>query len=116
MRRDSYEYQVHTVVRYTRTDLNILLKCAATHYDTVCKNAGKVGGFLHGMGTVLGFEEDEGSKEAEYTVTNRQLDTLCKIMENQDTVEEAALYLVLRRLIQQAGEEYRRLNEAARVG
>jgi hypothetical protein len=113
MRRYVYEYDVNTVVYYTRVDLDILLRLSKAHYDTVCKQASQVGGFLYGMSTFLGFEEKDGRTEGDYRLTYRQLDTICKITEACDTPEETALHETVRQLLRESGEVYRTLNEEA---
>jgi len=57
-------------------ELELLAECSLKHYDSVCVNAGKPGGFLFGMVNVFFASPNE-----KHQLSWRELDTLAKIAE-----------------------------------
>lgn len=55
----------------TKEEIVKLTTCAQCHYDYACKQTAMVGGFLYGA----------GNNDGKFSVTFRQLDLLCKIVE-----------------------------------
>lgn len=52
-------------------EVAMLMECAKCHYDFTCKSTAAVGGFLYGA----------SQNDGRFSITLRQLDTLCKIIE-----------------------------------
>jgi hypothetical protein len=65
----------------TLADVDVLCKLSSMHYDSVCKQASVVGGFLYGWQGMLRFSEEEGSEPLAVSGDFRTLDTCLKIME-----------------------------------
>lgn len=67
----------------TASDVRLLRELAAAHYDSVCKAAGVLGGFLYGWSNMLSCIEDEPASAEPRTVdaTWRNIDTTLKILE-----------------------------------
>ncbi|MHA2067763.1 MAG: hypothetical protein ACXABY_25655 [Candidatus Thorarchaeota archaeon] len=78
MEAKKHYYNVEIEFSYTQDDLDHMIQCSKTHYDGKCKAASRQGGFLYGMQQYLNLiEEDIAIK----VMTTRELDTLCKILE-----------------------------------
>ena len=67
----------------TREELAVLLDCAGTHYDSVCKSSSLQGGFLYGWKNQFFFLSDGEAtpNEVNVTATWREMDTCLKILE-----------------------------------
>lgn len=63
-------------VAVSREEIDLLCECSAGHYDGVCKDASRSGGFLFGMRNY-----SEHAPEALHSLTWREIDTLAKIVE-----------------------------------
>ena len=63
-------------VTFTSAEIRLMCECSRCHYDGVCKDASKVGGFLYGMSNA-----EENAPGHSHSLTWRQLDTLAKILE-----------------------------------
>lgn len=120
MQHTGYMYDVKATIKFTRADLDTLLRESNSHYDGVCKAAGKPGGFL------FGFDNTPPGEDGTINVlaTTHQLDTLCKILEmlpyrlQEDSPEvkkmEQDLKAGIRRALQSCNAEYVRLNHLER--
>jgi hypothetical protein len=68
-----------------RRDVDILLKLAEHHYDSECRAAGRLGGFLFGWRNVTSQQDDQSATEIEDVSkcngTRRDLDIVMKICE-----------------------------------
>lgn len=78
MQHIKFDYEVHSVVRYSESDLQILMVAGLAHYDGKCKAACMVGGFIYGMQNYLLLVRP-GS--AEWTLSCDKLGTIDKILE-----------------------------------
>ncbi len=63
-------------VHFSLAEIGLLMQCSASHYDSVCRQASKVGGFLYGMNNRATHDA-----MALHSLTFRELDTLAKINE-----------------------------------
>lgn len=87
MIRKAIRYTPKAVVVFSRSELRLMLKASAAHYDGVCKDAsaerlsyeGNRPGFLRGMYNYA--MNTPPSRKAEQELTFRELDTLAKILE-----------------------------------
>lgn len=70
----SFTPKAHII--FTQDEIEHLCKCSAAHYDSACKAASQVGGFLYGMSNHFSFSPD-----SPYALAWRELDTLAKILE-----------------------------------
>lgn len=60
----------------TDEQLYVLQTLSSVHYDGVCKQAAKLGGFIYGWTNARAF-----TKDANLKASWRELDTCCKILE-----------------------------------
>lgn len=104
-----FAYAVSAQVIFSRAEVASLLELSASHYDGKCKAAGKLGGFLYGINNAVSFQPD-GSEEIPRLVSWDNVDTLCKILEQARTPEQADLYVAMRKLLSSMSDESRRLN------
>lgn len=80
MRRDGYRFPVEAEVFLTVAEVEILMKCSAGHYDGVCQQAGKPGGFIYGFhNQAMYFPGDKA--EISVKLSWRELDLLAKVLE-----------------------------------
>lgn len=117
MTRDFFFYAVQSELRFTRADVDILIRCSQRHYDAKCRSLSQIGGKYYGMLNQLCGIAADGSpmyKDAASNFTTQDLDITCKVLENANTPEEAALYLVFRDLFHQARTESEKLNAHCR--
>lgn len=74
-------------VELSKEELEAAIECANHHYDSVCQQTAKPGGFLYGGWNQIKFEELEGKFEAQQgpkanlSLTSRELGTFCKVLE-----------------------------------
>lgn len=104
-----FSYAVSAQVIFTRAEVDALLELSASHYDGKCEAAGKHGGFLYGISNAVSVQPD-GSEEIPRLVSWDNVDTLCKILEQSRTAEQAELYGAMRKLLSSMSDESRRLN------
>ena len=94
MKRDSFSYDVNAELLFTAKEVKNMMHCSVTHYDHKCWAAGQHGGFLYGLNNrFVVFPEDDESGEVRNTpskVSYRDVDTLCKILENPGADRELA--------------------------
>ena len=107
--RKGFAYDVSAQVIFTRAEVDWLLDLSASHYDGKCEAAGKHGGFLYGINNAVSMQPD-GSEEIPRLVSWDNVDTLCKILEQARTGEQAALYQAMRKLLSAMSDESRKLN------
>ena len=75
MKRNGWHYVVEACIELTPEEFRLLMHYSGNHYDGVCQNASKVGGFLYGFKNQIGFGRSE------LTVTSYQLGIMGKILE-----------------------------------
>lgn len=70
-------------VSFTKEEVELMMKLSALHYDAHCREVGKVGGFLFGLNNryVLEVPEVVAAVGNTASLSFRQIDTLCKILE-----------------------------------
>jgi hypothetical protein len=133
MKANGFEYEVKANVIFTGEELKKLLEFSARHYDGVCKNAGKAGGFLYGFMNRFLLNTDQFeqfgeprasgvdySREVEIACTFRELDTLAKIAEQETDYATfpggkpilGGLGLQFHSILQGINVESRRIHEA----
>jgi hypothetical protein len=116
MERVYFKYQVLTMLRLSREEVEALAKACESHYDRAVQ-----GLIIPGPNAILNaarfsFEKDPNGKEyADIEVTLRQLDTLAKATESVQSawVDRAGMpefFEAFLGLLREAGEEHRRLN------
>jgi len=108
--RKGFNYDVSALVIFTRADVDSLMELSASHYDGKCKAAGKVGGFLYGIHNAVCVLPD-ASEEFPRRLSWDNVDTLCKILEQSRTDEQAELYLAMRAMLSEMSDEQRRMND-----
>lgn len=110
MKRDSFSYEVNAEVFFTPEEVKNMMHCSVTHYDYKCQSAGMRGGFLYGLNNrFVVFPAEDGAEvdDTPAKVTYREVDTLCKILENPRADKDLAF--AMRELIVEMGEELGRL-------
>lgn len=109
MEKIAYHNVPRVIVKFTQEDLEVLWVCSETHYDGKVKSLSREGGKLWGMRNMLG-EASSG----EYELSQDDLDTMMKALENHCPRIERERYLVLHDDIHGIWlglrGEYRRLN------
>jgi hypothetical protein len=122
MERTHFEYEVFTVLRLDRQEIEVLTKACDSHYDAAVRGLSKPSGpgaILNAAHHDLMFGGRDGEGEAcargfaEVRVSRRQLDTLCKATETIAHPIVAVIRVLhgqLRALLEEAGAEWRRLN------
>lgn len=86
----SFCYDVSIRLELDESAIDSLIQLSESHYDGVCKSAGRVGGFLYGWRNRITFAVDDGV-DVEFFATNRELQTLCKITELAHLYPDAEL-------------------------
>ncbi len=112
MKRLQYEYAVSVRLKFSREELDHCIAVSGLHYDGVCQDASKCGGFLYGMKNVIEIDKADSVK---WTLTARELDTLCKILECEHYVKGSTVRLHddLVAVLREANREWRRRNDKA---
>lgn len=85
------EMTASPVFRFALNDkqLEVLIKCSSHHYDMVCKDASKVGGFIYGWKNSMDFHKDLGDGYLPCKASWRDLDCCMKILEGVHVCDEA---------------------------
>ncbi len=83
---------------------------SAAHYDGHCKAVGRVGGFLYGIHNAVCEFVEPADAPVPRLLSWREVDTLCKILEQARTPEGHALYDQMRTMLRDMSAEVRRLN------
>lgn len=109
MERKGFAYEVFAEVLLTVAEVTILMELSATHYDGVCKGAGKCGGFLYGVSNNIAWSEECG-EQIPSKLSWRNVDTMCKILEQSRTDEERSLYARMCQLLSSMSDEQRKMN------
>lgn len=83
MQIQSHTFLVKTEISLTHDELMLCIEASKSHYDFVCRSASIPGhdAFLNGMLNRLKFSETP-IDSVSYELTERQLQTLCKILES----------------------------------
>lgn len=88
MRLELVRFTPRARVVFTEEEIKTLLRCSESHYDGVCKAAGREGGFLYGMMNRFALREaakrdsaNADQSEATHDLEWREIDTLLKILE-----------------------------------
>lgn len=71
-------------VGFTKVEVEWLMKLSAWHYDGVCRNAGRLGGFLYGINNHFVLDEEHSLQASDVQLTFGEIDILCKILERAD--------------------------------
>lgn len=123
-----FHYRIEARIKLTGKELRILLNSALNHYDGVCQQSAKPGGFLYGMKNKFILDKcvddfgvvqrqllefnDLDDQVCEYTLTSHELDTLCKIAEQEPRSGEPLVGLLypLSQMMLRVNQEYARAN------
>jgi len=106
MKFHGYFYAVHIRLELTLPEIAHCIQSALGHYDWKCKQAGKEGGFLYSWGRRIwnGFS-------GEHYITWGDLDTLCKILEQESWVRDhISLHMVMHQQLLAASESVVKVN------
>lgn len=68
----------HWNIQFTKAHINVLMELANHHYDGVCRDAARVGGFIYGWNNHIQFYELPSPVSA----NSRQVDICLKILED----------------------------------
>ena len=98
MKRLRFEYDVSTVVEFYREEMIALCEMCRAHYDS----------HVQAMARYLFWEGASGKEEIK--LSYRQLDTLCKVMEQAVTLPEQRIQIILAGLLKEANTERVRMN------
>lgn len=113
-----FSYEVRIQIEFSTEELKRLMKLSAEHYDSHCRAAGAVGGFLYGLDVQNHFFELYGGERPTYMRPTymlgfNDLDTLLKICEfgvAQDADARRQLTFRLAEALQALTREWSRLN------
>lgn len=81
MKVEGFQYEVAARLSIYRPEVKYLMTLAEAHYDSVCKQAAQMGGFLYGWWNR--FEALDSGERVEVFLTWRDADMLCKILESE---------------------------------
>jgi hypothetical protein len=94
MQIEGFWFPVEVKLRITKAELDHMIECSKAHYDYKCKAASKRGGFLYGWRNrlegdiaVAEFSADEQPDSVEVQASWHTVDTLCKILEMEGTMD-----------------------------
>lgn len=110
----NFVYEVKVELRYTREEIDLLMKWSKEHYDRKCREFSAPGGLLDTMERRLR-DWVEGGPDKEFeteVISMRDLGFLCKITEpivNRDIVK-LPLHYRLSDHLREANEKYREVN------
>ncbi len=62
----------------SKEELHTILACSGIHYDSVCRDASKVGGFLYGWANWI---DESAPDDMYYLCDTREMQTCLKILE-----------------------------------
>lgn len=101
-----FHFRVQVLFKITIEELEHMIRCSEMHYDYKCKAASQRGGFLYGWRNMLTHYNEDGKPEGyepfvEVQSSFREMDTLCKILEQESSLDS------LDRLAVRHGEEPR---------
>jgi len=86
-------FKADAIVRFTQQDLKVLLLCAASHYDGLCRQQAESGGLVYRLANTFSAEQAASGavpNGVELCYESADLDLLCKILENRQAHELAA--------------------------
>lgn len=86
MRRTGFTFEVHAEVEFTTQEIDLLIDCSRAHYDFACKKLSQAGGLLRGLANRVSLV---GVEKAGCPLSYRDLDLLCKVVENPPERTEA---------------------------
>lgn len=112
MVRERHIYDVKSVVRVTKAEVEQLVVFAARHYDSKCRSTALKGGMLYGI--LNQFCGDDPEEEVSVEFSSRDLDLLCKITEpvtNTD-IPKVQPYFQFKEWWVDAANELHRINGA----
>lgn len=81
----TFHYSVRIELHFSDDELRTLMRLSGLHYDARCKAIGRLGGFLYGMSIWQELRTDDSP----HVLAFDQIDTLCKVLEQADFVDEA---------------------------
>lgn len=90
---------------FTADEVRNMLECSSHHYDAICKEVGKRGGFLYGLKNQ--FVEYPDEEKIPCKLSFHQIDTLCKILEGHGA--DLDLAWKLKMILKDINEEWRRI-------
>lgn len=79
-----FRYEVLVAVPLSFLEIESLMRLSAVHYDGHCRSVGQLGGFLYGLHNQASLTWDQ---QAPPVLRFREIDTLCKILENRSNLE-----------------------------
>lgn len=91
-------------------EIQLIKRCALSHYDTACRSAAGVGGFIHSWDNALRF-----NSEAKISASFREIDAVLKCLEigyhNDDwAIPSQQLSMTLRRALFKANQEVSKIH------
>lgn len=109
MNHAGYEYEVKPVLELTRDEVWALNAMANGHYDGHCYSFSRPGGLIRKFQNLFENKFDDDTGVIKVTITYRELDTLCKIVE-QDTFDPSR-WNSLRDTLDQTRREQKRMTD-----
>ena len=88
-------------------DVDILMKCAGSHYDRTCRALASPGGMLYGWFNAVSFDGEQHTQ----SVTAKELDILLKTAEMVDLFDGIYLYAELRQAYTALKDTYDKLSK-----
>lgn len=86
-------FKADAVVQFTQQDLKVLMDCAVSHYDPLCRRQVEHGGLVYQLGNAFSAEQMASGvmpAAVEMRYETADLDLLCKILEFRQANELAA--------------------------
>jgi len=97
VKRLRFEYEVFTIVEFSREEMSAISEVCLAHYDTKVRELARM------------FLPKSDELRAEIRFSYRQLDTLSKAMEMATTVAERAIKITVGALLREASAERMRV-------
>jgi hypothetical protein len=76
-------FRTEVCLHLTEAEVDRMIQCSRSHYDWKCQSASKQGGFLYGWKNHFTCPETLENGQAEVWATWDEMDTLCKILEQE---------------------------------
>lgn len=117
MKISGFDYDVRTMITFTREEAELLLAMSQRHGDGHCRAVAHPGrdSFLWAMTAFLREEREKNTQVQDYLLSTRDLDTLCKICEVAQTDAEKGLWWCVKSALRTAIAEYPRIKQYAPV-
>lgn len=103
--------EINIDLKLSKEDFDFIFEAAKRHYSYDVTSLTEVGGFLYGWKGRRDFEIMEGEEFSSYTLTFRQVDTLCKAVEFPSTEKGCQIIHDFIKILERINDKYKTLTE-----